>query len=91
MKGDGKARTATTGLPCSAWNASVVLRPQNDALVQRLGLRFMASFCEIRKHARADDLGRPTGNDEIVIAKQRHGLVGQFGSRTMTFFERGVD
>jgi replicative DNA helicase len=39
-----------------------------------------------------DDFGRPTGDDEIVIAKQRHGPVGneavRFDSRTMTFFER---
>jgi replicative DNA helicase len=39
-----------------------------------------------------DDLGRPNGDDEIVIAKQRHGPVGNekifFDSRTMTFFER---
>jgi len=39
-----------------------------------------------------DDLGRPNGDDEIVIAKQRHGPVGIekvfFESRTMTFFER---
>jgi len=40
----------------------------------------------------ADDSGRPTGDDEIVIAKQRHGPVGIekvfFESKTMTFFER---
>jgi replicative DNA helicase len=39
-----------------------------------------------------DDLGRPNGDDEIVIAKQRHGPVSNekvfFESRTMTFFER---
>jgi replicative DNA helicase len=39
-----------------------------------------------------DDFGRPTGDDEIVIAKQRHGPVSneqvRFESRTMTFFER---
>jgi replicative DNA helicase len=39
-----------------------------------------------------DDFGRPTGDDEIVIAKQRHGPVSneavRFDSRTMTFFER---
>jgi replicative DNA helicase len=39
-----------------------------------------------------DDFGRPTGDDEIVIAKQRHGPVGNekvsFDSKTMTFFER---
>ena len=39
-----------------------------------------------------DDFGRPTGDDEIVIAKQRHGPVSNetvtFDSRTMTFFER---
>jgi replicative DNA helicase len=39
-----------------------------------------------------DDSGRPTGDDEIVIAKQRHGPVGnetvRFDSKTMTFFER---
>ena len=41
-----------------------------------------------------DDFGRPTGDDEIVIAKQRHGPVGneavRFDSRTMTFFDRKV-
>jgi len=41
-----------------------------------------------------DDFGRATGDDEIVIAKQRHGPVGneavRFDSRTMTFFERRV-
>lgn len=40
----------------------------------------------------ADDSGRPTGEDEIIIAKQRHGPVGLesvfFDGRTMTFFER---
>jgi replicative DNA helicase len=39
-----------------------------------------------------DGDGRPNGEDEIVIAKQRHGPVGIekvfFESRTMTFFER---
>jgi replicative DNA helicase len=39
-----------------------------------------------------DDFGRPTGDDEIIIAKQRHGPVGneavRFDGRTMTFFER---
>jgi replicative DNA helicase len=39
-----------------------------------------------------DDSGRPTGDDKIVIAKQRHSPVGnelvRFDSRTMTFFER---
>jgi replicative DNA helicase len=39
-----------------------------------------------------DDFGRPTGDDEIVIAKQRNGPVGNekvvFDSKTMTFFER---
>jgi replicative DNA helicase len=39
-----------------------------------------------------DDSGRPNGDDEIVIAKQRHGPVSNekvfFDSRTMTFFER---
>jgi replicative DNA helicase len=41
-----------------------------------------------------DDDGRPNGEDEIVIAKQRHGPVGIekvfFESRTMTFFERAI-
>jgi replicative DNA helicase len=39
-----------------------------------------------------DDFGRPIGDDEIVIAKQRNGPVSnetvRFDSRTMTFFER---
>jgi replicative DNA helicase len=39
-----------------------------------------------------DDFGRPTGDDEIVIAKQRHGPASnervKFDSRTMTFFEK---
>ena len=39
-----------------------------------------------------DDFGRPTGDDEIVIAKQRSGPVSnekvRFDSKTMTFFER---
>jgi replicative DNA helicase len=39
-----------------------------------------------------DDFGRPTGDDEIIIAKQRHGPVSneavRFDSRTMTFVER---
>lgn len=40
----------------------------------------------------ADDFGRPSGEDEILIAKQRHGPVSNekvfFESKTMTFFER---
>jgi replicative DNA helicase len=40
----------------------------------------------------SDDSGRPTGDDEIIIAKQRHGPVGnelvKFESKTMTFYER---
>ena len=40
----------------------------------------------------SDEFGRPTGDDEIIIAKQRHGPVSneavRFDSRTMTFFER---
>ncbi len=39
-----------------------------------------------------DDFNRPNGEDEIVVAKQRHGPVSNekvfFESRTMTFFER---
>lgn len=39
-----------------------------------------------------DDFGRPTGDDEIVIAKQRHGPVGNekvsFDPKIMTFFAR---
>jgi len=39
-----------------------------------------------------DEYGRPTGEDEIVIAKQRSGPVSnemvRFDSRTMTFSER---
>ncbi len=39
-----------------------------------------------------DDYGRPTGEDEIVLAKQRHGPVSnervRFDSTSMTFFER---
>jgi replicative DNA helicase len=41
-----------------------------------------------------DDFDRPTGDDEIIIAKQRHGPVSneavRFDSRTMTFFDRRV-
>ena len=41
-----------------------------------------------------DEFGRPSGDDEIVIAKQRHGPVSnelvRFDSSTMTFFERAV-
>jgi replicative DNA helicase len=40
----------------------------------------------------SDDFGRPTGDDEIIIAKQRHGPVSneavRFDSRAMTFFDR---
>jgi replicative DNA helicase len=40
----------------------------------------------------SDEFGRPTGDDEIIIAKQRHGPVSneavRFDSRTMTFFDR---
>jgi len=39
-----------------------------------------------------DDSGRPAGEDELIIAKQRHGPVSNekvfFDSKTMTFFER---
>jgi replicative DNA helicase len=39
-----------------------------------------------------DDFGRPTGDDEIVIAKQRHGPVGNervvFDAKTLTFHQR---
>jgi len=42
----------------------------------------------------SDEFGRPTGDDEIIIAKQRHGPVSneavRFDSRTMTFFDRRV-
>jgi replicative DNA helicase len=38
-----------------------------------------------------DDFGRPTGEDELIVAKQRHGPVGNekvfFDSKTMTFVE----
>jgi replicative DNA helicase len=41
-----------------------------------------------------DEFGRPTGDDEIVIAKQRSGPVSnekvRFDSRTMTFFEAEI-
>jgi len=41
-----------------------------------------------------DDFGRPTEDDEIVIAKQRHGPLSnetvRFDSKTMTFFDRNT-
>ena len=42
----------------------------------------------------SDEFARPTGDDEIIIAKQRHGPVSneavRFDSKTMTFFDRRV-
>jgi replicative DNA helicase len=39
-----------------------------------------------------DDYGTPTGQDELIIAKQRHGPVSNepvyFDSKTLTFYER---
>jgi replicative DNA helicase len=42
----------------------------------------------------SDNFGQPTGDDEIIIAKQRHGPVSneavRFDARTMTFYERKI-
>ncbi len=39
-----------------------------------------------------DEFGNPTGDDELIIAKQRHGPVSNervyFDSKTLTFYER---
>lgn len=41
-----------------------------------------------------DDVGNPTGEDELIIAKQRHGPVSNermfFDPKTLTFYERPV-
>ena len=41
-----------------------------------------------------DEFGNPTGEDELIIAKQRHGPVSNervfFDSKTLTFFGREV-
>ncbi len=41
-----------------------------------------------------DEFGNPTGEDELIIAKQRHGPVSNelvfFDPKTLTFFERDV-
>ena len=42
-----------------------------------------------------DEYGNPTGEDELIIAKQRHGPVSNervfFDSKTLTFYERSVN
>ena len=95
-----RALAKDTGVPIVA--VSQLNRPKDRGVNERPNKFSMKESGSLENDANTilliyrpmDDRGRPTGDDEIVIAKQRHGPVGNeavfFDGRTMTFFERTI-
>jgi replicative DNA helicase len=98
ISGQIRALAKDTGVPIVA--VSQLNRPQqrnanerpNKFSMKESGSLENDSHTILLIYRPSDQFGRPTGEDEIIIAKQRHGPVGneavRFDSRTMTFFER---
>jgi replicative DNA helicase len=98
ISGQIRALAKDTGVPIVA--VSQLNRPKDRTQNERPNKFSMKESGSLENDANtilliyrpSDDRGRPTGDDEIVIAKQRHGPVGNeavfFDGRTMTFFER---
>jgi|SRR6185312_3814426 len=98
ISGQIRALAKDTGVPIIA--VSQLTRPNNKSLNERPNKFSLKESGSLENDASTillvyrptDDSGRPNGDDEIVIAKQRHGPVSNekvfFDSRVMTFFER---
>jgi replicative DNA helicase len=98
ISGQIRALAKDTGVPIIA--VSQLNRPKDRNLNERPTKFSMKESGSLENDANTilliyrpmDGDGRPNGEDEIVIAKQRHGPVGNeavfFDGRTMTFFER---
>ncbi len=95
-----RALAKDTGIPIVA--VSQLNRPKDRSLNERPNKFSMKESGSLENDANTilliyrpmDNSGRPTGEDEIVIAKQRHGPVSNervlFDSKTMTFHERTI-
>jgi replicative DNA helicase len=93
-----RALAKDTGVPIVA--VSQLNRPKDRSLNERPNKFSMKESGSLENDANTilliyrpmDDSGRPAGEDELIIAKQRHGPVSNekvfFDSKTMTFFER---
>jgi replicative DNA helicase len=100
ISGQIRALAKDSGVPIVA--VSQLNRPKDRNLNERPNKFSMKESGSLENDANAilliyrpmDDFGRPTGDDEIVIAKQRSGPVSnekvRFDSRTMTFLERAT-
>ena len=98
ISGQIRALAKDTGIPILA--VSQLNRPKDHNQNERPNKFSMKESGSLEQDANTilliyrpvDDFGRPTGDDELVIAKQRHGPVSneavRFDSSTMTFFER---
>jgi replicative DNA helicase len=98
ISGQIRALAKDTGVPIVA--VSQLSRPKDRNQNERPNKFSMRESSALESDANtiilifrpADESGRPTGEDELVVAKQRHGAVGIeavfFEGRTMTFFER---
>jgi replicative DNA helicase len=87
-----------TGVPVVA--ISQLSRPKDGSLnarpnkfhLKESGSQENDSHVIILTYRPVDDFGNPTGDDELIIAKQRHGPVSNervhFDSKTLTFYER---
>ena len=93
-----RALAKDTGVPIVA--VSQLNRPKDRSVNERPNKFSMKESGSLENDANTilliyrpmDDSGRPNGEDELIVAKQRHGPVSNekvfFDSRTMTFFER---
>ena len=93
-----RALAKDTGVPVVA--ISQLSRPRDGSLNSRpnkfhlkeSGSQENDSHVIILTYRPVDELGNPTGEDELIIAKQRHGPVSnervRFESETLTFHER---
>jgi len=93
-----RALAKDTGVPVVA--ISQLSRPKDGSLnarpnkfhLKESGSQENDSHVIVLTYRPVDDYGTPIGQDELIIAKQRHGPVSNepvyFDSKTLTFFER---
>jgi replicative DNA helicase len=93
-----RALAKDTGVPVVA--ISQLSRPKDGNLnarpnkfhLKESGSQENDSHVIVLTYRPVDDFGRPTGEDELIVAKQRHGPVSnervQFDSNTLRFHER---
>jgi replicative DNA helicase len=93
-----RALAKDTGVPVVA--ISQLSRPKDGSLnarpnkfhLKESGSQENDSHVIILTYRPVDEYGNPTGDDELIIAKQRHGPVSnervRFDSKTLTFYER---